>query len=368
MREARLVPAWAPILIGLLLAACTSSADKTTPDAGPHPRVVVGPVVMKSVPLRLEYVGNIKPLESAAIKARVTGRVMAFHFREGTDVKKGELLFTIDPRPYEATLNQAKAKLARDEAKLAYAMDQVARYAKLAKDQFISQLAYDGYITNSQSLEAEVREDRAAIRLAQLNVDYCSIVSPFDGRAGIRLVDPGNLVTSRGGPSDPTLVVINQIDPIKAIFAVPEQDLIRIREAKNVSLEVRIPGKANHPFPGKLWLIDNEVNTASGMIKLEGMLPNPERLLWPGQFVEVSLQISTLPNTILVPSEALSNSLVGTFVFVVGADSKVEKRRVETGSVAGNSTIVTSGLKAGEKVVVEGRIGLQSGMQVRVAP
>jgi membrane fusion protein, multidrug efflux system len=353
----------------VLCFAVSHCSEKAKPD--PHvkkalPHVVVKPVVQESVPFNLEYVGNVKALESAAIKARVPGYIIDFHFREGEDVTDRQLLFTIDPRPFEAILEKAKAKLAEDLAELKYANEQVVRYAGLASNEYLSKDAYDRYGATAAALKAAVKKDRAAIRLAAINLGYCSIKSPFAGRAGRRLVDPGNLVTAEGGPADPTLVVINQIDPIKVIFAVPEQDLMRIRNAKDLTLSVVIPGEKLAPFPGKLWLIDNLVDTGSGMIEMEGMLPNPKRILWPGQFVRVRLQVATLPDVTLVPSTAISKGQVGSYVFTVGKDGTVKKQPIKTGGIIENRTIVHDGLTAGQQVVVEGKIGLQSGAQVKV--
>ncbi len=353
--------------LSLIAVACSTDSDQTQATSRRAPRVVVAPVLEKSVPLLLEYVGNIMALETAEIRARVTGDVIGYHFREGEDVSAGQLLFTIDPRPFQAIRDQATATLAEDEAELAYAREQVVRYAGLARDEFITEDDFDRYRTTVAALEAEVKADRAAIALAQLDLDYCFIRAPFDGRAGRRLVDPGNLVTAGGGSGDPTLVVVKQIDPIKVMFAVPERDLPRIREAdraKTLGLEVVVSDREKRPFEGSLWLVDNQVDTSTGMIVLEGMLPNPERLLWPGQFVAVRLRVATRPDALVVPSAAISVGQQGSFVFIVSDKSKVERRLIETDAALGNETIVSGGVRAGERVVVEGQAGLQSGMQV----
>ena len=256
------------LLLFFLMAVNTPvTADQRTSSSGKKPRVVVAPVVRRSVPLRLEYIGNIKAWESAEIKARVTGYVLSYHFREGENVKQGQLLFSIDPRPFKAVLDKAKAQLLKHQAELTYAREQVVRYRKLAKDEFISRDAYDGYRTSAAALKAQVAADRASIALARVNLDYCSIDAPFSGRAGQRLIDPGNLVTASGGLSDPILVVINRIDPIKILFAVPEKDLQRIRAAnrpKTLAIEVTVPNDGNRLFSGELWLIDNRIDPCHG--------------------------------------------------------------------------------------------------------
>ena len=359
------------LLFSFFLAAviAPATADQGKSPSGKTRRVVVAPVVRRSVPLRLEYIGNIKAWETAEIKARVTGYVLSYHFREGENVERGQQLFSIDPRPFKAILDKAKAQLLKHQAELAYAREQVVRYRKLASDEFVSLDVYDGYRTSAAALKAQVAADRASVALARVNLDYCSIDAPFKGRTGQRLIDPGNLVTASGGPSDPTLVVINRIDPIKIIFAVPEKDLQRIRAAnrpKTLAVEVIVPNDKNRIFKGELWLIDNRIDPATGMIEMEGKLPNKENVLWPGQFVNVAIRIGTLPDTLTVPTAAIALGQRGPFLFTVSAEGMTEMRLIGTGESAGSDTIVTHGLKAGERVVIEGQMGLQSGMRVKV--
>lgn len=359
------------VILSFVLTCVTTpvTANQGASTKGRVPRVIVAQVIRQSVPLRLEYIGNIKAWESAAIKARVTGYVLSYHFREGEDVKKGQQLFSIDPRPFKATLDKAKAQLVKHQAELAYAREQVVRYKELARDEFITRDVYDGYRTSAAALQAEVEADRASIALARINLDYCSINSPFTGRAGQRLIDPGNLVTASGGPSDPTLVVINQIDPIKVIFAVPEKDLQRIRAANNAKtlpIEVTLPNEGQRVYSGELWLIDNRIDPASGMIEMEGKLANQNGMLWPGQFVNVAIRIGTQPDTLTVPTAAIALGQQGPFLFTVSTDGKAQMRLIGTGESVGNDTIITHGLKPGEHVVTEGQEGLQSGMQVKV--
>ena len=331
-------------------------------------RVLVAPVVEKSIPLQLEYVGNIKAAQSAAIKARVVGNVMSYSFREGEAVEKDQLLFTIDPRPYEATLDAAKAALAQHQAELAFAQKEEKRYGKLAKQGGVSQEAYDRFRSEVAVKKSLVSADKANIKHAELDVEYSAVKAPFAGRSGRRLVDPGNLVTVNGAPSDTTLVVINQIDPIKVEFAVPQQDLQHIRDAHSANpldLEVALGGDRDTTLNGKLWLIDNQIDTDSGMILLDGMIDNPDQILWPGQYVKVRVTMGTSPNTLVIPSEAISLGQQGPFVFAVSEDSKLKKQLVTLGRAVGGDTLVTAGLKAGQQVVVEGLAGLQSGMAVQ---
>jgi multidrug efflux system membrane fusion protein len=331
-------------------------------------RVIVAPVVEKSLPLRLEYIGNVKPVLTAAIKARVMGYITSYHFREGEDVEKDQLLFTIDPRPYEANLDAAKSNLVHHQAELAYAQEEEARFAKLADQGWTTKEDYDRYVRNVAIKESLVKTDEAIIGRAQLDIEYSSVKAPFSGRTGRRLVDPGNLVVANGGPSDPTLVVINQIDPIKVEFAVPQQDLQHIREAHRsdpLDLEVLLGGDRETVLTGKLWLVDNKIDTSTGMILLHGMIDNPDQILWPGQYVKVRVRVGTSPSTLVIPSEAISLGQQGPFVFTVTQASKSKKQLVTVGRTVGSETVIKAGLQPGQKVVIEGQAGLQSGMAVR---
>ena len=332
-------------------------------------RVVVAPVIEKYVPLQLAYIGNMKANNSAAVKARVTGDVMSYHFHEGQYVEEGQLLFTIDPRPYEAILEQAIATLERAKAELAFAREQVSRYNQLVDEEFISIDAYDGYVTQALKLKATVAMDQAAVKLAELNLNYCFIKAPFDGLTSERLIDPGNLVESKGGSADPTLVVVKQMNPIKVIFAVPEADLSMIQQARNaeaVSVQVTTTGSPKRTYTGALWVINNEVDIATSMIIMQGIFENPDEELWPGQFVNVQISIESSGQKLLVPSNAISNGQSGPYVFIADVDSRAEIRLIKIGRNVGNKTIVTHGLSAGEQVVVEGQEVLQSGVSVDV--
>lgn len=332
-------------------------------------RVIIAKASKQSVPLQLDYIGNMKANNSAQIKARVTGDVMAYHFKEGSYVKKGALLFTIDPRPYKAILEEARATLTRDKAQLAYALNQVKRYKPLANEEYISTDDFYHYQTEAAKLKAQVASDKAAIDYAKLNYQYCFVKAPFSGRTGPRLTDPGNLVESNGGSSDPTLVNLKQLNPIKVVFAVPEKDLSLIREAhahKNLSLSLVPNGNPNQRFKGKLWLYNNTVNIDTGMIVMEGILTNPNEILWPGKFATVTLSMQTGRDTVLIPTKAILLGQSGPYVYVVGDNKRTELRVLKTGRIYQDKTIVTSGLKAGEQVVVEGQETLQSNMLVTV--
>ena len=357
------------ILVSLVLIAVGADRNGVLGQNEQQQRhVIVAPVVEKSLPLRLEYVGNVKPVQSAAIKARVKGYILSYHFREGEDVEKDQLLFTIDPRPYEAILESTKASLAQHQAELAYARDEETRYGKLADDGWVSKEDHDLFRRDVAIKESLVKADEAGIERAWLDIDYSSVKAPFAGRTGRRLVDPGNLVMASGGPADTTLVVINQIDPIKVEFAVPQQDLRHIQEANRadpLDLEVVLGGDRKTVLNGKLWLVDNEIDTATGMILLHGMIDNPDHVLWPGHYVKVGLTVGTSPNTLVISSEAISLGQQGPFVFTVTQDSKLKKQLVAVGRSVGNDTVITSGLKPGQRVVVEGPAGLRSGMEVQ---
>ncbi len=354
------------VLAMLAVISLHGSAAAQTEKAAP--RVVIAPVTEKSLPLELDYIGNIRPVQSAEIKARVMGHIMSYHFREGEDVEKDQLLFTIDQRPYEAKLNTAKASLKQHQAELEFAKEEVARYSKLVDKGFVARETYDLYRRDVAVKESLVRSDEATIRRAELDMEYSAVKAPFAGRAGRRLVDPGNFVMAGGSDADTILVVINQIDPIKVEFAVPQPDLQPIRKAHGatpLALQVALGGDGETTHDGTLWLIDNQIDTGTGMILLHGMVDNPDHTLWPGQLVNVRVKVGTASKTLSVPSAAVFRGQQGPYVFTVGPDSKLEKQLVTLGRTLGHATIVTAGLKAGQHVVVEGSPGLQSGMVVQ---
>jgi multidrug efflux system membrane fusion protein len=322
--------------------------------------------VRKSVPLEIRAVGNVEAYSVVAVKSQVTGVLTHAHFKEGQDVKKGQLLFTIDPRPFEAAVKQAEANAARDTAQLKNLREQVRRYAELVEKQYVSREQYDQIRTNADAMEAVLNADKAAVENAKVQLSYCYIYAPVNGRVGSLLVNEGNLVrTNDAAP----LVVINQINPINVSFAVPEQhlaDLKRRMAVGRLKVDASFASDEGRPEQGWLDFIDNTVDRVTGTIKLKAVFANKERRLWPGQFVHVVLTLATQPNAVVIPSEAIQVGQEGQHVFVVKPDKTVEMRSVTLGLTNEGEAVITKGLKAGEVVVREGQFLLGPGSRVEV--
>jgi multidrug efflux system membrane fusion protein len=330
--------------------------------------VVAEAAARKTVGLQLRAIGTVETVDTVAVKPQVGGELVGVHFREGTDVRAGDPLFTIDPRPYEAALHQVEGALARDEANARNAHLEAQRSESLFEQGVLSREQYDALQSSEEALAAAVRADRAGVEAARLNLAYCSIRSPIDGRTGSLLVQRGNLVKAiDGGP----LVVINRVDPVFVAFSVPERRLGEAKAARaagQLSVEVLVPGEGSRPLVGELTFLDNAVDRATGTIRLKGRFPNAERRLWPGQFVEVRLSTGTRPDVVVVPSQAIQTGQSGTFVFVVRQDLTVEARPVAIGQDVEGEVIVEKGVEAGERVVTDGQIRLVPGARVEPKP
>ncbi len=347
-----------------LPVACSSHA-KQTPDPRPAMPVVVAKAQKESVPVLLRAIGTVEPINTVAVRAELGGEIFRVHFREGQEVRKGDPLFTLDPRPFQAALEQAEAALARDGAQLGNASEQVRRYKDLVAKDYVTQQQYDDLRANASALEAVVKADRAAIDNARVQLSYCSIRSPIDGRTGKVMVQVGNLVKA----NDATLVVINRVAPIYVSFSVPERYLPEIRKrAAQESLEVQaaVGQDPGSPESGELTFIDNTVNTSTGTILLRGTFPNADRVLWPGQFVDARLRLAVRPDAVVVPSEAVQTGQQGAYVFVVKPDLTVESRPVEAGEPSGGKTVIEKGVEAGETVVTDGQLRLVPGAKVAI--
>jgi multidrug efflux system membrane fusion protein len=326
--------------------------------------VTVARVVQKSEPVRVAAVGNIEPYTSVAIKARVDGQIVAVRFKEGDRVHKGDVLFQIDARPFEAALAQARANLAKDQAQLDRARGQDARNLDLLHKNFISKDAYEQFKTNVETTAASVRADQAAVDIARLNVDYCTIRAPITGYAGRILIQQGNLV--KANDSNP-LVTLNQIVPVYASFSVPEQDLARIREHQDkgdLLVQASLPNASHGPVSGRLSFIDNSADTTTGTIRLKAEFANPDTALWPGQFVNVVLTLYHQKDAVVAPTQAIQNGPNGQYVFVVRPDHTVELRSVKVDRAVGEDTVIASGLQPGETVVTTGQMRLAPGTRV----
>jgi multidrug efflux system membrane fusion protein len=299
------------------------------------------------------------------VKAQVSGPLVGVYFKEGQDVRKGDPLFRIDPRPYEIALKQAESNLARDRAQLKNADDEVRRNADLAGKDFVTKERYDQLQSNAEVFRASVKADEAAVDGAKLQIEYCSISSPIDGRTGSLLVYAGNLVRSTDtGP----LVVINQTSPIYVAFSVPEQNLplIKAAMAKGDLRTEALPKDQDSAIPGVLTFVDNGIDPATGTVLLKAAFPNTDRALWPGQFLNAALTLSVEKDAVVVPSPAVQTGQSGTFVMVVKADMTIELRPVTVARAVGDESVIASGLKAGETVVTDGHLRLVPGAKVEI--
>jgi multidrug efflux system membrane fusion protein len=349
------IPKWAYLLFILLAAFVTYRILQHRATEGkaaqPAPRPAsVAKVITKDVPLYLDEIGTCAAYETVQLQAQVSGVIIGRHFQDGSDVKKGDLLFTIDLRPYQAALDQAKAQAALDQVTLK-------RQEDLRRRNVIAQQDYDTAVANAQ-------KSQAAAEAAQVNYDYCFIKSPINGRIGLRNVDVGNLV----GPSTGSLVTIQGLDPIYTDFTVAENDLPLVRKylgGANVKVETYLTDGSITPRIGDLYFIDNAVQPGSGTVRARGVTPNPDRALWPSEFVRVRFILDILQSATLVPAQAVQVSQSGPFVFLVKPDNTVDLRPVTPGQPQqGDLTVIESGVKSGETVVVTGQLALSPGAKI----
>ena len=359
---------WPRISLALLLsvslfAAACSEPKKPPPVPVP---VLVGTVTEKTVPVELKVIGNVEAYSTVSIKSRLSGQLVQVNFKEGQDVKQGDLLFVIDPRPYEAALRQVEANLARDKALANKAQADAGRYAELIRKQFVSQQDYEQAKATAESLGATVNAGQVAVQNARLNLSYCYIKAPISGRTGSLIAHQGNMIKEN---ADTAMLIINQIQPIYVSFAIPEQNLAAVRQymaTEKVPVSAVIAGQENNPEVGVLSFIDNAVDKTTGTILCKATFTNEPKRLWPGLFVNVVVQLSSQPNAILVPSQAIQTSQEGQIVFVVKPDLTVEIRPVEVGRPIDGDVIITKGLKPGERVVTEGQLRLVPGAKVEI--
>src|ERR1700757_1815336 len=353
------IPKWAFLLFILLAGFVTyrilqHRATEVKAAQAPARPASVAKVVTKDVPLYLDEIGTCAAYETVLVQAQVSGVIITRNFQDGSDVKKGDLLFTIDPRPYQAALDQAKAQNALDQVTLKRQEDLRAR-------KVIAQQDYDIAVANAQ-------KSQAATEAAQVNLDWCFIKSPINGRVGLRNVDVGNLV----GPSTPPLVTILGLDPIYTDFTVAENDLPLVPKylgGPNIKVQTYLQDGSITPRTGALYFIDNAVQPGSGTVKARGVTPNPDRALWPSEFVRVRFILDTLKSATLVPAQAVQVSQSGPFVFVVKTDNTVDLRPVKPGQrQEGDLTVIESGLKSDETVVVTGQLALSPGAKIAPQP
>lgn len=355
-------------LLGLALIFAGLAACNKKPEANferPPAPVTVARAVARDVPVYIDAVGKTVAREVVSVQPQVSGRITQIHFTDGANVKIGDLLFTIDPRPYQAQLDQAEANVAQAEAALSLAKVNFARVEKVSDPRAVSRQDFDARKNAVETAEATLKQSRAAVENARLNLEYCTIRSPINGRAGQRAVDVGNVVSANNG----SLLVIQRLDPIYADFTVTESELSGVQRnmAKQaLKVEVRLPDDGTEPREGKLTFLDNSVQEGSGTVKLRATLNNNDRSFWPGRFVKVRLILQTQRDAVLVPADAPQLSAKGPFVYVVKPDSSAELRPVKVGQRQEDLIVIKDGLKADERVVVSGQLGVTPGGKVRV--
>jgi membrane fusion protein, multidrug efflux system len=371
-----------PMTIGFLAGATAATliafysvegvgkpSDEKTQATGARPQnalsVPVRAVIKKTVPIFLDYVGTTEAIRSVTLQAKVTGYVARQAARDGADVKQGDLLYVLDPRDYQAALDQSKAQAARDAAALDYARARQGRNAVLSKQGWVSKDTFDQVTSSMDQAEAAVAVDRALIQTAELNLGYTEIRAPFDGRLGRSQVHEGTLVTV-AGTSFNTLV---QLDPMYATFNPGETDLARITKAAAggaVDADILLGGDARPRLRGKLLFLDNSVDRATGTITARVVVDNPQRSVLPGQYVRVRLHVGDMDDALLVPQAAVGSSQIGKFVYVLGPDNKAEQRYVTLGPADGDLVVVTKGVKEADQVIVGNLQRLEPGTLVQI--
>lgn len=346
-----------------LLAACGGGGRQAP--VRPSVPVTVGKVVQKTMPVTFRAIGHVEAIATVAIRVRIGGELQKVWFAEGQSVAQGATLFTIDPRQYEAALRLAQAQLAKDRALLEKAEADINRYESLVKQDFVTKEQYDQIIATAASLRAGVAADQANVDNAKLQLAYCTIMSPVEGRTGNLMIKPGNLVTANDSMA---LVTINQTRPIYATFSVPGQllpDLTRKNESR-VSVTASLPQNVGPPEEGTLTFVDNAVDTATGTILLKATFANKDERLWPGQFVDIVVTLGGEANRIVAPAPAVQTGQQGQYVFVVKDDQTVELRPVKVARIDESEAVIDKGLAAGETVVTDGQLRLVPGAKVEI--
>jgi membrane fusion protein, multidrug efflux system len=343
-----------------LLAAC---AEKKLPPTPPVP-VTVAVAERRTVPFELPATGTVEPIQTVAVQAQVSGALQRVAFKEGDEVKQGQILFQLDPRPYQAALEQASAMLERDRAQAANAAAEAKRYESLVEKEYVTAQQYEQIRTQAAASRATLAGSQAAVEQARLNLQYATIRAPVSGRTGSLLIRQGNLV--RANSTEP-LVRINQLRPIQVRFAVPASNLPLIQEHIRKKLVVRAePSGGGDPSEGTLSFVDNAVDTSTGTILLKGRFPNDDGSLWPGGFVNVRLELYVESDALVIPSNAVVSGQQGSFVFVIQPDSSASTRAVTVNRTAGDFAIISGGVQPGDRVVVDGQLRLRQGSKVQI--
>mgnify|MGYP005810476133 CR=1 FL=1 len=359
------VPVTALAAVLLIAAGCTGGKKDNQAQAPRSAPVTIATVVQKDMPVQVRAIGNVESPISVAVKSMINGEITSVHFKEGQDVMKGALLFTLDRRPLEADLRRAEATLAKDIATATNARVDARRYAALEKEGVIARQQSEQMESSALAAEELVRADRAAVENARAQLQYATIYSPITGRTGNLSIQLGNVVKANDTPS---LVTINQLSPIYVTFTIPEQFLSEVKRymaLHTLTVEASIPNDSQ-PAVGNLTFVDNAVDRQTGTIKLKATFENADRRLWPGQFVNVTMTLTTQPNAVVVPAQAVQAGQEGAYVFVVKADNTAESRPVKIARTVAGQSVVESGVQPGDRVVTDGQIRLVPGIKVDI--
>lgn len=350
----------------VFLAFVATACGKPPRPERPKVSVTVAEARLRSVALELSAIGTVTPIQSVAVRSQVGGLLMTVGFEEGQDVASGQILFQIDPRPYQAALDQSLAGLARDLVQLANARQQVVRYEELSRTQMASREQYDQFRTNADALAAAVAADSAAVQTARLNLEFCTVRARISGRTGGLLVREGNLV--RAGDASP-LVVINQLHPIAVSFAVPQQyldEIQRFSRGRRLEAVIRPQDDTTKTMTGRLTFINNQVDSMTGTITLKATFPNADNRLWPGEFVGVKLVLDVQADVVTIPAQAVMTGQAGSFVYVLNADRSAKTQPVVVGRAVDEDVVIDSGLVARQVVVTDGQMRLVPGAKVEI--
>lgn len=350
------------LLLPILLSGCASKDQAQAAAAAGRPPapVVVASVEQRDIPVQIRAIGNVEAYQTVQIRSQVNGQIQKIFFREGEDVHQDQLLFQLDKRPFQADLEKAIGQMKRDQAQAENSRLQADRYSDLEKQGIVSHEQADQIRTQAKADASAVEADKAAVDAARVQLLYTDIAAPIDARAGALLINLGNLVKAN---DTPYLVQLNQVSPIYVTFSLPEIHLSRVRQyfsSGQLKVLAYPKGETTNPAVGRLTFIDNGVDTTTGTVKLKGTFRNKDRRLWPGEFVDIALELSTQKNVIVVPTKAIQTGQQGDYVYVVRADSTAESRPVKIVGVYQNLTLISEGLSTGERVIVNG--------QLRVAP
>jgi membrane fusion protein, multidrug efflux system len=352
-----------PLAAVLFLSGCGNKGQVQAAGGSsgrPPAPVVVASVEQRDIPIQLKAIGNVEAYQTVQIRSQVSGQIQRILFKEGEDVRQGQELFQLDKRPFQADLEKAIGQMKHDQAQAENSRIQAERYSALEKKDIVSHEQADQLRAQAKADASAVEADKAVVDAARVQLQYTDIVAPINARAGNLMINLGNLVKAN---DTPYLVQLNQVTPIYVTFSVPEANLDRVRRgfsSRQLKVLAYPKGQSDRPAEGRLTFIDNGVDTTTGMFKLKGTYQNQDRRLWPGQYVDVALELSTQKNAVVVPTKAIQTGQQGEYVYVVRTDSTAESRPVKTVGAYENLTLISEGLKAGERVIVNG--------QLRVAP